>query len=194
MIQYSKEIEQQMKLFYKSLSEKDRRRYVAVESIKFGIGGKSYIYNLFGCHFETLHKGLEELKDEEKLLQNKDRIRNRGGGRKKSIEIIEGLNEAFLDALKENTAGSPMNESVKWTNLTRPKIVALLEKKGFKISVRIVDNLLKKNGFSKRKPFKNVAGTCHKDRNQQFEKIKKLKEKYNANGNPIVSMDVKKKS
>ena len=184
MIHYSKEIEQQMQLFYKSLSEKDRRRYIAVESIKLGRGGKGYIYNLFGCHFETLHKGLEELKDEKKLLKNKDRIRKKGGGRKKLIEIMEGLNEAFLDVLKENTAGSPMKESIKWTNLTRPKIVELLEKKNFKISVRVVDNLLKENGFSKRKPFKNVAGSSHKDRNQQFEKIKNLKDKYNAKGNP----------
>lgn len=61
MTPYSKEVENRMKLFYKSLSEKDKRRYVAVESIKLGSGGKHYICQLFGCHFETLKKGLTEL-------------------------------------------------------------------------------------------------------------------------------------
>jgi len=194
MTRYSKEIEKHMKQFYESLSEKDKRRYAAVESIKLGCGGKSYICQLFGCHFETLKKGLEELADEQKLFQNQDRIRNKGGGRKNKAETMAGLDEAFLSVLKENTAGSPMDENVKWTNLSHAKIAELLEKKGFKISITVVKKLLKKQGFKKRKPFKNVAGGNHKDRNQQFENIDKIKKEYNEKGNPVVSMDVKKKN
>lgn len=104
------------------------------------------------------------------------------------------LNEAFLEILKENTAGSPMDEDVKWTNLSHVKIAELLEKKGFKISITVVKKLLKKHYFKKRKPFKNVAGGNHKDRNKQFENMREIKNEYNDKGNPVISMDVKKKS
>ncbi len=45
--------------------------------------------------------------------------REKGGGRKKSIEVIEGIDEAFLRVVDRNIAGSPMNESERWTHLTR---------------------------------------------------------------------------
>jgi len=61
MIGYSSEVERQMKCFYHSLSEKDRRRYAAVEAVKLGHGGKKYICDLLGCHFDTLIKGIDEL-------------------------------------------------------------------------------------------------------------------------------------
>ncbi|MTJ46421.1 ISAzo13 family transposase, partial [Dolichospermum sp. UHCC 0259] len=67
-----------------------------------------------GCHHETLQLGLRELQDETVLEQ--ERIRQAGGGRKSAFETIAGLDEAFLRVLEKHTAGSPMDESVKWTN------------------------------------------------------------------------------
>ena len=64
---YPAEIEVQMKNYYKSLSEKDRRRYAAIEAVKLGYGGQVYIRRLFGCHHETLKLGLSELKDKTRL-------------------------------------------------------------------------------------------------------------------------------
>ncbi|NJR51357.1 MAG: hypothetical protein HC780_19050, partial [Leptolyngbyaceae cyanobacterium CSU_1_3] len=51
---YPTEIEAQMQRYYQSLSEKDRRRYAAIEAVKLGYGGQAYIRRLFGCHPETL--------------------------------------------------------------------------------------------------------------------------------------------
>lgn len=192
MIDYHPELEIYMQHFYNSLSEKDKRRYAAVEVIKLGHGGKKYICQLFGCHFRTLEKGIQELNDESVLAQ--ERIRLEGGGRKNVLETMEGLSEAFLRVLKDNTAGSPMDESVKWTNLTRPQIVELLEKEGFKISVTVVDQLLEKHKFRKRKPFKSVAGGNNKFRDAQFKNIDRLRKEYEKQGNPVISMDVKKKN
>jgi len=62
------------------------------------------------------------------------------------------------------------------------------------ISVTVVKKLLKKHGFTKRKAFKNKPIGSSKNRNGQFEKITQLKEQYFADGNPVVSMDTKKKS
>jgi len=100
-MRYSEKIEKRMQQFYGSLSEKDKRRYAAVESLKLEHGGKAYICQLFGCHFETLKKGLEELAGEQ-LIQ--DRIRKKGGGRKNKIDTMPGLDAVFLEVLKENTA------------------------------------------------------------------------------------------
>jgi len=62
------------------------------------------------------------------------------------------------------------------------------------ISPHVVKQLLKKHGFVKRKMQKSVAMKDSKDRNEQFEKIKKLREEYSKSENPIISIDVKKRS
>jgi hypothetical protein len=68
-MQYSKENEQNMSNLYNSLSEKDRRRYAAVEAGKLGHGGIKYICSLFGCDDKTVRKGMLELQNEEALKQ-----------------------------------------------------------------------------------------------------------------------------
>ena len=61
MLEYSAEIEQQMKLFYDSLSEKDRRRYAAVEAAKFRHGGVEYVAQVLGCHPNTIRQGQDDV-------------------------------------------------------------------------------------------------------------------------------------
>jgi len=188
---YPPEIEEQMRRFYKTLSEKDQRRYMGLESLKLGEGSKKYIYKLFESDYHRLQKGIEELKSDEALSQK--RVRREGGGRKKAVDKLLGLEEAFLEVLKENTAGSPMDENIKWTNLSQEAIVAYLGEQGFKVSVPVVKNLLKEHNFRKRKPFKSVAGGESEFRDEQFKNMEKIRAKYQEKGNPIVSMDVKKK-
>lgn len=62
MIKYTEEIEEMMYTYYLSLSEKDRRRYAAIEATKLGHGGINYISDLFDCCRQTVSTGLEELK------------------------------------------------------------------------------------------------------------------------------------
>jgi len=189
---YSPEIEQTMQRFYRCLSEKDRRRYAAVEALKLGWGGKSYISQLFGCDDESMQLGLAELNDETALTLS--RIRQPGGGRPKALEIIEGLDEAFLRVIAQHTAGSPMDETVKWTNVTRQEIAELLEQEGIQVSVNVVDQLLKRHHYRKRKAQKRLATGTHPQRNEQFENIERLKQSYEAAGNPVLSMDTKKEN
>lgn len=128
-IPYSEEHEQDMVNLYGRLSEKDRRRYAAVEAKKLGHGGMGYICTLFGCDDKTLKKGAVELQDENALSQAT--IRKPGGGRKKLIEKMDNIHSAFQDALKHHTAGDPMDEKVKWTNLSCLDISKALKKKDF---------------------------------------------------------------
>ena len=78
MITYAPEIENRMKLFFDSLSEKDRRRYAAVEATKLGYGGIEYIARVLGCDSNTIRQGMEdveELPDD----QAAGRVRKKGG-------------------------------------------------------------------------------------------------------------------
>jgi hypothetical protein len=61
MTTYAPEIEHRMKSFFDSLSEKDRRRYAAVEATKLGYGGIAYISRVLGCDPNTIQHGLEEV-------------------------------------------------------------------------------------------------------------------------------------
>lgn len=181
-----------MQQFYNSLSEKDRRRYAAIEAVKLGWGGIAYITQLFGCDYYTIRFGIEELKDGSATKMK--RIRRRGGGRKSAFEKIPGLDEAFLRVIARHTAGSPMNEQIKWTNLTRKEIAQLLQNEGITVSVTVVDQLLEKHNYRQRKAQKRMATGEHPQRNQQFENIEQLKKSYQEAGNPVLSMDTKKKN
>ncbi len=90
-------------------------------------------------------------------MLEQERIRQPGGGRKSAFETIASLDEAFLGVLERHTAGSPMDETVKWTNLKRHEIARLLENEGIEVSVTVVDQLLKKHNFRKRKAVKTLA-------------------------------------
>ena len=84
-------------------------------------------------------------------------IRNSGGGRKKKIDTMYGIDEAFHEILKNHTAGDPMNGKVKWTTLTGATIAKRLKEKGFPVSKNIAQDLLKKHGYVKRKAQKKRA-------------------------------------
>jgi hypothetical protein len=188
---YPIKIEKQMQEMFSRLSEKDKRLYAGVEALKFSYGGISYIAQLFACSRNTILRGIIELGAKETIPRKRDR--KGGGGRKLVIEKQADINDVFLSVLKEHTAGDPMDEKVKWTNLTKADIAAELVKKGFKVSRNIVKKLLKKHDYVKRKPFKNIAAGSHVNRNAQFERIAELRTSYEAAGNPVVSVDSKKK-
>jgi hypothetical protein len=188
---YSPEIEKQMQEMFGRLSEKDKRLYAGVEALKFSYGGISYIAQLFSCSRNTILRGIIELGGKETIPKKRDR--KAGGGRKPVIEKQADINDVFLFVLKEHTAGDPMDEKVKWTNLTKADIAAELAKRGFKVSRNSVKKLLKKHDYVKRKPFKNLAAGSHVNRNAQFERRAELRVSYEAAGNPVISVDTKKK-
>jgi len=187
---YLPEIEQQMRCFYQSLSEKDRRRYAAVEAFKLGWGGMTYISQLFQCDDKPIRNGMKELREAEAL--NQSRIRQAGGGRKTAFETIEGRDVIFLRVIAQHMDGSPMDETVRWTNLSRQEIAQLLQREGIEVSVTVVDQLLEKYHYRKRKAQKRLATGRHPQRNEQFENIERLQADYQEAGNPVLSMDTQK--
>lgn len=153
-----------MQRLYHSLSEKDRRRYAAIEALKLGWGGITYISQLFGCDYYTIRFGMEELDSEAGMSMSE--IRRSGGGRKSAFETIEGLDAAFLKVIAQHTAGSPTEEQVKWTNLTRQEIAELLKGEGINVSVTVVDQLLEKYHYRKRQAQKRLTTGSHPQRHE----------------------------
>jgi hypothetical protein len=189
---YSEEVERHILTTYNLLSEKDRRLYLAVEAVKLPKGGISYLSRLVNCSRTIIHDGLKELNDPELLPRSS--IRNKGGGRKLAIETIPNINEVFHKVIEDSTAGDPMDGNIKWTNLGLKQISKRMANLGVSVSTTVVKKLLKEHGFKKRKALKNeTIGSCE-NRNEQFENINSIREEYLQSGNPIISMDSKKKN
>ena len=188
---YPKEHENEMRNLYNSLTEKDRRRYAAVEARKLGYGGIRYVCRVLECDEGTIKHGMMELKTQ--LQPHDGRIRKKGAGRKRVLDTEEGIDEAFLEIMSPHTAGSPMDESIKWSNLSRKSIADELGKHGFTVSETVVDQLLEEHNFRRRKAFKSVVGKQVAQRDEQFKNIERIVKQAQAKENPVMSMDVKKK-
>jgi hypothetical protein len=192
---YPFEVEEGMHRFYHSLNEKDRRRFAGWEALRFGPGGRSYIARVLGCSRNTVSKGAREVSDLPRR-EVEQRIRAKGGGRKRyNVTWGPVLDEKFLLVLRDHTAGDPMDETVRWTNLTPGEIVkALRTDHDIVVSKFVVSQLLKKHNYRRRKAQKKSSLKQQiKHRDAQFKNIARLKAEFRAAGNPIVSMDTKKK-
>lgn len=93
--QHDQSIEQKMQAFFQTLSEKDRRRYAAMEACKLGHGGIAYIADVLGCSRRTIENGINELA----MLpvdEAQDRVRRVGGGRKRATRAEPELVPNFF--------------------------------------------------------------------------------------------------
>jgi len=180
MQRYDKKVERHMRLFYDSLSEKDRRRYAAVEAEKLGHGGVEYVAEVMQCHPSTVRQGREDIfqlpKDEAP-----DRVRKKGG-RKNCLDSMPALEKNFAQVVENETAGDPMRDNVKWTYHTLASLSEALGKLGSPVGADVVKQLLTRHDFVKRKMQKSRTRMTVNNRNEQFEKIAVLKAEYEAEG------------
>ena len=194
LMSYPPEVEKKMKTFYNTLNEKDRRRYAAIEAMKFGHGGITYISEVLGCFRHTVAAGIKEIMKLPEDSCYDPKIREEGGGRKKYEEKFPELDLALLDVLKNHTAGDPQNGNVIWTNLTLEEIAKkLLKEHNFEVSHTVIKRLLKKHKFKRRKALKKKSLKAVQGRNEQFVKIARLKKNHLKSKNPVISIDTKKK-
>ena len=152
---YSENTEQIMKQYFNTLSEKDKRRYAAVEAYKLGAGGISYVARVLGCARNTIYQGLGELAELPEPSLVEGRIRRVGGGRKVSEQSMPELDQAFLEVIKDHMAGDPMDEQIRWTNLSRAQIKQRLAQQQIQVSETVIKRLLRKHNFRRRQAQKN---------------------------------------
>ena len=178
------------------LDEAALRVWAAAEARSLGRGGISAVAKAVGMSRTTIHAGLAELKTAAPVAANKghDRLRVRaaGGGRKKLADKDASLLSA-LDALVEPTSrGDPMSP-LRWTCKSTYRLSDELKRQGHEVSQRTICDLLSQMGFSLQSTRKTREGGKHEDRDAQFGHIAKTVADYQAAGDPVVSVDTKKK-
>lgn len=107
--------------------------------------------------------------------------------------VFPNLDAAFLQMIRDYTAGDPMRPGVRWTNLSLRDLRAKLILDGFRVSLAAVSALLRRHHFGRRQAQKKLSAKRHPQREQQFRKIAQRRREYEDAGNPIVSVDTKKK-
>jgi len=112
---YPPVVEEHMRNGFASLSEKDRRRYAAVEAVQLGHGGITDLLTLFGCRAELMAHGLQDLQH---LPHDPagDRIRRPGGGKTKTETTPPEVIDHVQQLLEDRRAGDPMRIAVLWTD------------------------------------------------------------------------------
>src|SRR3954463_3049013 len=117
----------------------------------------------------------------------------KGGGRRPLTTTCPSLEANLRQLLQEFTAGDPMRAGVLWTNLSLRELSRRLLAMGTPASRRTMRRLLRKLKLGQRTARKKKTMGHHPDRNAQFENITRLRQEYHATGDPVLSIDTKKK-
>jgi len=172
------------------LDEKERRLVAANEARVAGHGGVAAVSRATGIARSTIGRGLADLRAGAEQLGN--RVRRRGGGSKPAIETQPGLLEALNELVQSSIRGDP-EAALLWISKSQRHLSAALAERGFIAGQKLVGRLLHRLGFSLQANSKTREGASHPDRNAQFEHINAEVKVFQAAGEPVISVDTKKK-
>jgi hypothetical protein len=179
-----------------AMNERARRWWAASEAMSLGWGGVTAVAGATGLTRKTIHKGIAELEAAERApaaeVLPPGRSRRAGGGRKRVEQAQPGLLAALDELVEPTTRGDP-GSPLRWTCQSTRKLAEQLRRLKFTIGPRKVAALLKQNGYSLQANRKTREGTSHPDRNAQFEHINEQVKRMQQRGQPVVSVDTKKK-
>lgn len=190
----ARQLEQKYRSLAPLMDERMRRQWAASEAEAYGWGGVRAVSWATGMSPNTIRRGLAELAEREADPQAPvdSRIRRPGGGRKSlpeiDVELIESL-ERLVDPV---TRGDPQS-SLRWTCKSTTQLAEALTRQGHPVSPRSVGRLLNKEGYSLQSNRKTLEGASHPDRNAQFEHISHTVLAFQNQGQPVISVDTKKK-
>jgi transposase len=189
---------QRMNLTFRAIGplmdERLRRQWAAAEASAYGWGGIQAVSQATGLSPNTIRKGEVELAARRKKPHAPlpTRLRRVGGGRKRKTvsdpELLEAL-EALVDPVTRGDPESPL----RWTCKSTYTLARELTKQGHPVSARTVGRLLRTVGYSLQGNRKTKEGDSHPDRNAQFEHINATVKQFQRRGQPVISVDTKKK-
>lgn len=172
------------------LNEKSRRMWAATEARSYGWGGITVVSQATGIDPKTVRKGLLELGDSG--WPPDDRIRRKGGGRKKLTDTYKGLLDDLESLLEPMSRGDPQSP-LRWTSRSTYNLSDELRKKGYNICQRSVCTLLADLDYSLQSNKKSKEGANHPDRDAQFQYIYESVKCFQSRKSPVISVDTKKK-
>jgi hypothetical protein len=174
------------------LDERSRRHWAAAEALELGRGGVSGVARATGLARNTIATGLRELRQTVTNQPQSPRLRQPGGGRKHLVDTDQGL-WAALDALIEPLTRGDPESPLRWTCKSTRRLAEELTQLGHPLTDRTVAALLHELGYSLQANRKTREGNGHPDRNAQFEYINQQVRRLQKRGQPVVSVDTKKK-
>ena len=176
------------------MDERMRRQWAAAESRAYGWGGVRAVGGVIGMSPNTIRKGLAELaaRDENPDAPVDAGLRRAGAGRKKQTEVDPQLLQALERLVEPTTRGDP-ESPLRWTLKSTTQLAQELTGQEHPISPRTVGRLLNDLEYSLQGNRKTLEGSSHPDRNAQFEFINASVKRFQQRGQPVISVDTKKK-
>src|SRR3954451_18212498 len=184
------EVKHRFEMLAPFLNERTRRLAVAAEAAAIGRGGIARVSRATGVSRRAIASGLDQLKNQDDLSVG--RIRRPGGGRKKAVETDTTLRADLERLIDPVTRGDP-ESPLRWTCKSIRKLAEELRRMGHTASHRVVAELLHESGYSLQANRKTIEGKGHPDRNAQFEHINRKVRVALRAGEPVISVDAKKK-
>src|SRR5438445_4379617 len=176
-----------------TLNEFQAWLFVADKALDQGRGGISRMSGLTGMSRTTITKAVNELTSRRKLATAQDeRIRAAGAGRRKVEEANQQLLGELTRIVEQTTAGDPMS-AVRWTNQSTQSIAEELTRRGHQLSDKTVARCLREMEYSLQLNRKTKEGPQHPNRDAQFRYINHQEATFRASGDPVISVDTKKK-
>lgn len=172
------------------LNERLRRLYAAAEAKALGYGGVSIVARATGVSRRAIGNGLREL--EAPAASGGKQIRKPGGGRKRTVAKDATLVHDLEQLIEPVSRGDP-ESPLRWVCKSVRQLAAELNRQGHQVSHRLVAELLQELGYSLQANRKTSEGASHPDRNAQFEHINEQVQVYQEAGQPVISVDTKKK-
>src|SRR3974390_2021386 len=171
------------------LDERGRRLFAAAEVGSAGRGGLVIVSKIPGLARSTINRGKQDL---DAQPRPKGQVRRAGGGRRSVCENDPGLIPALKRLVEPATLGDPMRPLI-WVSKSMEKLAATLTEMGHPISADTVCTELVKLGFSRQSNRKADERSKHPDRNAQFDYINTKVIAAQAQQQPVISVDTKKK-
>jgi hypothetical protein len=171
------------------LDERQRRLYLGSEARSLGHGGIEAVARAAGVSRQMVATGAAELEGGGEPL---GRARRRGGGRKKLADTDPGLRPALLALVDPGSRGDP-ESPLRWTTMSTRNLAAELTRQGHRAGPDTVAKLLREEHFSLQGNAKTAEGARHPDRDAQFRYINGQARDHLAAGQPVISVDAKKK-
>ena len=188
------QIESKYRSLASVLDERARRHWAASEARAYGWGGVSAVSDATGMSPNTIRRGLAELaaREADPDAEVTSRLRKAGGGRKRLTESDPQLSQELDRLVAPLTRGDPQSP-LRWTCKSTSHLARELSRQGHPISARAVAQLLNADGYSLQGNRKTLEGAAHPDRNAQFEYINAKVKRFQSRGQPVISVDTKKK-
>ena len=183
-------VQRRIAALWPHLNERQRRLLLGAEARELGWGGVSAVAQVAGVSRTTVTLAVADVESPPKLPEG--RSRRAGGGRKSALHKDPAL-AAALDALVDPATRGDPESPLRWTCRSTRNLAAALTAAGHPVSERTVAALLAQDGFSLQANAKTSEGRQHPDRDGQFSHLNDAVRECLASGDPVVSVDTKKK-